>query len=360
MTKSNKDLIQEKLEEKIISNDFRGIVLSSVRSGKTKMLLESVRKHSKGKDITIFVAYPNIDIRLSWENEMKRINYHPKVVFSTFISLEKNMDQEADYYIFDEAHLIPEDNILPKACELSRKHDNVIFASGTYSKDTLETLRHSTRMSLIVDYPTESAIKDGIVSEYNVFVHTYKLDDKQKITCGKVKQWQSTEATECKRLSYKVNNTVGQQRMFHALARMRFINSCGSLIKCVNSWIKDNPGERFILFSGDEKIGMQYNIPMFNSKSKSDDNLMDFLNGIINQLCLIRKGSAGVTYPNLKTILVTAINSNGENLEQMIGRGLLDDTDQTDIHIFVSTEEFQQKWLRSALNNVPGSRIKYV
>lgn len=356
-----KDDVQTEIITTIIGSDFRGIVLASVRSGKCRMLLTSIKYHSEGKkDIKVLVMYPNIDIKNSWIKECDIINYHPNITYCTFISIEKIMEGDWDYIVFDEAHLIPEDNILPKAVELSQNHDNVIFASGTYSKDTLDTLKQSTKMRLIVNYSTESAIKDGIVSEYNVFVHTYNLDNRGKYLFGKTKQWFATEVAECKRLTFKVNNSMGQQKMFHALARMRFINSCQSLINCVNKWIKDNPDERFLLFSGDEKIGAKYNLPMFNSKSKSDDNLVGFLEGKINQLCLIRKGSAGVTYLNLKTILVTAINSNGENLEQMIGRGLLDDTDQTDIHIFVSSEEFQQKWLKSALSNVPKNRINYV
>ena len=96
---------------------------------------------------------------------------------------------------------------------------------------------------------------------------------------------------------------------------------------------------------------------MFNSKSKNDSVLQDFISGKINQLCLIRKGSAGITYPNLKTILITAINSNGENLEQMLGRSLLNDTENAEIHIFVSDEEFQLKWLKSALQGINKNKI---
>jgi len=98
-----------------------------------------------------------------------------------------------------------------------------------------------------------------------------------------------------------------------------------------------------------KNIGKQYNLPMYNSKSKDDSFLKAFQNGIINQLCLIRKGATGITYPNLDNILITAVNSNGENLEQAIGRSLLNDTEHSVIHIFVSFEQFQLKWLNSAL-----------
>ena len=77
-------------------------------------------------------------------------------------------------------------------------------------------------------------------------------------------------------------------------------------------------------------------------------------------MCLLKKASAGVSFPNLQNILITAINSNGENLEQMIGRSLLDDTDHSHIHIFVSTEDFQIKWLNKSLELINKNKIKYV
>jgi hypothetical protein len=180
-----------------------------------------------------------------------------------------------------------------------------------------------------------------------------------KFGLEKTKKWQSTELKECNRLSNKVNTTKGKEQMFHALNRMRFINSCDSLINTVHTWIFNNNDKRFILFTGDENVGKNYRIPMWNSKSKDDTILKAFQEQEINQLCLIKKGKQGITYPNLQHILLTAIDSNSENTEQAIGRGLLTDTDMTTIHIFVSSEQFQLKWLNSALINIPNEKIQW-
>jgi superfamily II DNA or RNA helicase len=157
-----------------------------------------------------------------------------------------------------------------------------------------------------------------------------------------------------------VEFSSGKERMYHSLARMRFINTNYSLTQKVKNWIVKNSNERFILFVSDEKTGKRYGIPMFNSKSKDCSNLENFKNGKIDRLCLIKKASAGVTFPKLQTILITAINSNGETLEQMIGRSLLTDTEKSNIHIFVSNQQFQLKWLEKALSNIDPSHIKWV
>jgi len=360
MTMTKKDKIQKEIIKTIVNNNFRGIVLSSVRSGKTRILLKSIIEDSTLLDPSVLVLYPNIDIKNSWETECELINYTPNITYCTFMSIEKIKDEEFDYVIIDEAHLLGEENQLPLSGYIAAKNKKTIFASGTYTEYTLDNLMAVTGMDLIVNYSTEQAIKDGIITDFNIIVHQYELNNKIPIIFGKSKKWQSTDKRECNRLTNRIQNTGGQAKMFASLERMRFINSCSSLINTVTKWIAFSQGERFILFVADEKVGLRYKIPMFNSKSKDDSVLKQFQKGEINQLCLIKKGSAGVTYPNLDTILITAINSNGENLEQMLGRSLLDDTSTATIHIFVSTESFQIKWLNSALENIDKKRVKYI
>lgn len=355
-----KDEIQLEISNKIIDSSFRGIVLSSVRSGKTRIILESIKKYTNKKKPVVLLAYPNIDIKNSWLKECELIDYYPEFIFSTFISLKKVKDVKADFYLFDEAHLLPEENILPIAAYISNNNSNVIFASGTYNDNTLSDLKIVTGLDLIVNYTTEDAIKDNIISDFKVFVHQYNLNSTNYIEFGKKTKWFSTDYKECKRLSKKVNLSEGKEQMFAALNRMRFINSNQSLKRKVQDWLYKNNNKRFILFVPDENTGLTYNLPMFNSKSKDNKILLDFQKQKINQLCLIKKASSGITFKNLDTIVITAINSNSEQLEQQIGRSLLNDTQASEIHIFVSSEQFQLKWLISALSNISKERVTFL
>jgi superfamily II DNA or RNA helicase len=205
----NKDEIQQEIIDKIVKNQLKGIVLSSVRSGKSRILLKSIQylEHISPK---VLVLYPNIDILQSWKNEMDLINYYPNITFSTFISTNKVKDEKWDIIIADEGHLIPEENILPKFAEICKKCERVIIASGTYSSKTLETLKEYTGLDLIVEYSTEQAIKDGIICDFTIYIHQYNLDAITKKVFGKTKKWISTELKECNRLSNKVNITSGQ------------------------------------------------------------------------------------------------------------------------------------------------------
>lgn len=359
MTK--KDKIQEGFINQL-SKHFYGVNLISVRTGKCRIYLRSIQKHSENyiKNPKILVLYPNIDIKESWEKECDLINYHPDITYCTYLSIDNVINKNWGYIVADEAHLCGEENQLPKLGELVKRHSNTIVASGTYNNNTLELIKFHTGMDLTINYPTEQAIKDGIVSDFNIFIYTYNLDNTIKKWFGKVKKWESTELKECNRLSNKVNNTVGKERMWAALNRMHFINNCDSLVNTVNNWIENNKEKRFILFTGSENVGKRYNLPMWNSKSKDDSVLEAFQNQEINQLCLIKKGKQGVTFPMLQHILITNIDSNGENLEQAIGRALLNDTEDATIHIFVSSEQFQLKWLNSALSGINENRITWL
>jgi len=357
MTK--KDQVQRTIIDQIVTADFRGIVLSSVRSGKTRILLKSMMEHCSKDRAKVLVLYPNIDVKTSWTDELKKIDFPYPINFCTFRSMEKILYDEWDYIVLDEAHLIPEENKLPMAGVLCKNNKHIIFASGTYNNSTLADIMIHSQLSLIVNYTTEQAIEDGLVLDFDVYIHQYGLNRiiQRKITVGKASWW-STDERECDRLTYKFNKAKGEKsKMMAALTRMRFINSNESLITSIKQWISDNPDERFIMFTDNEDFGKRFNLPMYNSKSENDELLKQFQNEEINQLVLIKKGSAGVTYPNLRNILITSINSNGETLEQMLGRALLTDTERANIHVFVSDRDFQLRWLDSALLNIKEERI---
>ena len=98
MTKTE---IQENIINTIIENNCRGIVLSSVRSGKTRILLKTIERYFKDKNPKVLVLYPNIDIKLSWEKECEIIDYFPDITYCTFASISKIIDNKWDCIIVD-------------------------------------------------------------------------------------------------------------------------------------------------------------------------------------------------------------------------------------------------------------------
>jgi len=356
-----KDIIQRRIINDIVGANFRGIVLSSIRSGKTRILITAIKEHCKIENPKVLILYPNVDIKNSWIDECAKIGCPMTMTYCTFRSMEKVVDGDWDYIVFDEAHLIPPDTKLLIAGQMAQKYEHVIFASGTYNVTTLADIRIHTLLPVIVEYTTDEAIDDGIISDYTVYIHKYELNPHTLRMFGTpTKKWWNTDVKELAKLTERVEKYKGEKKMLASLARMRFINSNDSLLFAVTKWIKENPGKRFLMFTENENFGKKFHLPMFNSKSPDDSVLKAFQKGEINQLCLIKKGSAGITYPDLDNILITSINSNGETLEQMLGRSLLLDTEHSDLHIFVTDKKFQLEWLNSALYNIKEEKIVWL
>lgn len=98
MTKTE---IQREIINTIKANDMRGIILASVRSGKTRQLLISIKEYFKDKNPKVLVLYPNIDIKLSWEKECEIIDYFPDITYCTFASISKIIDNKWDCILVD-------------------------------------------------------------------------------------------------------------------------------------------------------------------------------------------------------------------------------------------------------------------
>ena len=163
------DKIQEKIIKKIEENQYNGIVLSSVRSGKTRILLKTLESFIRDRNLEnpkILVLYPFIDIKKSWKKEIEILEFGFDITFSTYISFYKKIKEDWDIIIGDEAHLIPNENVLPLFNQLKGKINNIIFASGTFSESTLVSIYQNTGLKKIVDYSTENAINDGIISDF--------------------------------------------------------------------------------------------------------------------------------------------------------------------------------------------------
>ena len=95
-----KNEIQRIIIDKIKKAYFRGIVLASVRSGKSRVLLTAIREMSDNDlNINILVSTPQVDIMHSWREECEKLEYYPKIEYCNFKSLHKIQDNKYDYDI---------------------------------------------------------------------------------------------------------------------------------------------------------------------------------------------------------------------------------------------------------------------
>ena len=348
--------IQNKFIKAYLEGDRQTCFDISVRVGKTRVGCK-IAKELNAKNVLIL--YPFDTIKKAWEDEWVKIGWKPEnITYSTYLSIKKVINKY-DIIFADEIQKAS-DAKLEILNELLDINDNFLGLSGTYSSQTVEDLKNCG-LTISQTYTTEQAIIDGIVSDYEVIIKTYKLDDKKQIQKkGKNGDYYTTEAKHLKTLSNRIINASGSSIKFARLNRMRFINNNESLKKVCLKLIKQLENKRFLLYGADTSFIDDLEIPTFHNKNIKKNHLELFLNQEIKHLGLCQLANQGVTFEKLDTIIVTNINSNSENLFQKLARSLLlEEGKKSKIYIIVSEEAFQMKWLNQALENVPNNKIKY-
>ena len=357
----NRDEIQQLAVEKYLSGNKKTLFNLSVRLGKTRVGIMIMQKLEAKK---VLILYPNVKIKESWENEFLKMNWVPNIIhYSTYRSME-HADDVYDIIIGDEVQLMSISNLI----SLDRMLDDnkrFLGLSGTYSSDTKQDLLDYCGLSISYEYTTEEAVKDGIVNDYNVIIKQFDLS-------GTLGEWKKkkdgskyfqTEKTKSKQLTNALEYAKirgAEAVKFAAFNRMRWVNRCPSLrhnIVLLLSQLKD---KKVLLFGGETSFIDDVGIKTHHSKNESLNNLQKFIDGEINQLGLVNIGSTGITFNNLDTIIITNINSNCENLFQKLARSLLkEEGKHSTIYILCSTEDYQQKWLKKGISEIPKEKISY-
>ena len=147
--------LKSRIESKCISAGF-------VKPGSIEILHRSMGNAENGRFTGNYIFYIKLRCNV----------FHPETTTAIDCKVIK-VNKMGAYVVFDEAHLIPKDIVLPKLGEFVKRHKNVILASGTYSNETLQALKDYTGLDLTINYPTEQAIKDGIVCDFKIIIHQY-------------------------------------------------------------------------------------------------------------------------------------------------------------------------------------------
>ena len=355
-----RDQLQQEAVEQYLAGNPKTCFNISVRFGKTRLGI-MIMQALKAK--RVLILYPELNIKKAWEDEFEKMEWKPEeVYYSTYLSVSKHDKHKFDMIVGDEIHKAS-DNALFNLDSLLQNNKRFLGLSGTYSDKTKDQLWEYCRLKISHEYNTEAAIEDKIVANYEVNVITFNVDGvNQYLKKTKTKEWMTTEAKELVYLTKVLDVAKMQHRdiKFPALNRMRFINKLPSLKKNTKILMHHLKDKRYLLYGADTDFVDGLGIPTHHSKNIKEDNLKKFQDGEINQLGLVQLASQGVTFKNLDTVVITNINSNSENLFQKLGRTLLQEESKvSQIYILCTNEEFQKKWLLTALKDIPREKITY-
>jgi superfamily II DNA or RNA helicase len=338
-----------------------GILNLCPRFGKIYTTINILKKLDD--DISILIAYPDVKIKDSWEEDFKSRNYNNENIhYTTHLSLHKHTDKVYDLVIIDEIHLLSDAQIEASKEIILRNHE-ILGLTGTLSSWTETKLLEELSLSVIATYPIEQAIEEGVIVDYEIKVIKVPLDNITKI---QYKKNLKTEKQQFDAYGYVINKMqyAGGDTMFLRLSRMRIIQNSLSKLNKTKEILNNNKNERILVFCGLTKIADSLGIPSYHSKSSEKDIFQDFAEGKGNHLAVVKIGNTGVTYKPLNKVIINYFDSNAENLAQKINRCMAMEYNTPDkkahIYIISSNEEVELKWLNKALEFFDKSKIKYV
>ena len=358
-----RELRQRELADKWWDKGKWGIVYAAPRTGKTFIAVNILERFPPL--CKMLIAYPEVKIKASWEDTFEKKNYdYSNVQFTTFISLHKYKEEEYDFLIIDEIHLLSEAQIevLRNMCE--RLSVPLLGLSGTLSQWTQRVLREDLRLNVVASYSMETAIQEGILPDYEINIVTVPLNNTIP-QLWKEGRKMSTEKSRWNKLMYLLNNENPDKPNF--FVRLKLIEilqkSLAKRDKTIQL-IEQFKGERLLIFCGRIEIADSLGIPSYHSKSFEKEIFDDFKEGRIPHLAVIKIGGTGVTFVPLNKVVINYFDSNEENLTQRVNRCMsleYDNPGKKAVIYIISTEEEKEKeWLRKALSFFSKEKIKYL
>ena len=351
-----RDIRQWEFSNKWLESNRFSILLLSPRMGKCKVGINIMTKLNFPKTL---ICFPDNKIRKSWEDDFIKFDFDSRnVTFTTYLSLQKHVNEAHELIIMDEPHTLSE-NQINVSKELFLTNKVVLGLTGTLAEDTRYTLQKELGLSVLAEYPIEQAIKEGVVSNFQINVIQVPLDNKLKIYKGK------TEKQKFDAYTYLIDKfeKEGRDSKFMRLNRMRIIQNSIAKKNATIKLINTNSKERILVFAGLKKIADSLGIPSFHSETKDVTLLHKFASGEGNKLAVIKMGNAGITFLPLSQVIINYFSSNGETLIQQLMRCMSYEYDNPNktaiINIISSTEPTEFKWLKKALSDINPERINW-
>lgn len=337
-----------------------GILNLCPRFGKCRVGILALREVIPKR---VLIAYPDLKIKKSWEDEFEAMSYRPpEVVFTTFRSLFKHEDEKFDVVILDEVHLLSENNI--STCRnLFKNNPRVLGLTGSMSSFTEKDLREQLKLRTLAVYPIETAIKENVIVDYRIFIHKTKLDN---VVLQKFGKKVRTEKSHFNAYSWIINKKEekGEDTGFLRLTRARILSSSLGKVYTTKKILKEFSSSRVLVFCGTIKVSESLEIPAFHSESEDKEIFERFASGEISKLAVVKIGNLGVTYKPLECVILNYFDSNVENMIQKINRCMGMEYDNPDkiaqIHIITTDEEVELNWLERCLKSFDKDKIFWI
>lgn len=357
----NKSEIQSDALKLVLPLHRAGVGMS-MGSGKTLLGLRHMDANYS-EFARFLVVAPKVSIFEEWKSQAKEHGL-PHLIehieFTTYLSLQKK-DHDYDVVYLDECHSLLESH----DSWLSQYHGKILGLTGTPPKykGSEKGKMVDKYCPIVYKYVTDSAVKDKILNDYRIIIHTLGLNPLKTMpmTSKAGKTWYASELDTynywCNRLD--AASTKKEEQIMRVM-RMKAIMGFPSKEKLA-SILLNKITDKVILFANTQEQADKFGIASYHSNNpKSDENLNAFKEGSITKLSAVLQLNEGVNVPNLKQGIIMHAYGNERKASQRIGRLLrLNPKETSTIHILCYKNTIDEYWVQQALEGFDQNKISF-
>lgn len=340
---NKREELQEKYKNEWLSSSRRAVLLLAPRIGKTKIAINIIEEAGYKK---ILVAFPRNDIKSSWDNELDKLGVLlPGLVYTTFVSLHKHLEEQWDLIIIDEIQEAS-DNVLDRV----PKEGDILCLTGTMTKTTENNILERTGIYVCSEYTIKEAVEDGVICDYEINVHRIELE--------------GIEAHKFNILNRRHMKAEGSYKNMLKLQMIGLLQKSEVKVEYTKALIKKYEEERLLIFCGQTEIADKLGIPVYHSKKKEKQIFDDFCKGNGQHLACVKLIQAGITILPINRGIINYTSGASEDCAQKIcrflGKELYAPGKKAIIEFLSINEPFDQQRVKTALNMFDNSKINYI
>ena len=358
MTKDREDIQLEALAA--TDGKQRCSVVLGTGVGKTLVGLNHMDRNTTPLMKCLVVA-PKKAIFQSWKDDAVKFGKEyllGRMVFTTYLSLNKHNPNDYDAVYLDEAHSLLDSH----RGFLQLYKGKILGLTGTPPKrDYSEKGKLVQEFCPVVfTFKADDAIENGILNDYQIIVHELRLSQEKnyRVTMGN-KSYMASEEANYTYWSRRIDVGSGNMHMLRVM-RMKAMMEYPSKEKYV-TLLMDSIQTKCIVFANTQVQADKLCSHSYHSGNKnSEENLLMFKEGKINKLSTVLQLNEGVNIPNLKQGIIMHAYGNERKAAQRIGRLLrLNPDDKAIVHILCYMDTVDEKWVKEALEGFDQSKITW-
>jgi superfamily II DNA or RNA helicase len=326
--------------------------------GKTLVGLTHIEDNSTPLMKCLIVA-PKRSIFQSWKDDAIKFGKEhllDRMVFTTYLSLNKHLPNDYDAVYLDEAHSLLDSH----RGFLQLYKGKILGLTGTPPKrDYSEKGKLLNEFCPVVyTFKADDAVENGILNDYQIVVHQINLsNEKNYLVSTGGKKFMTDEESNYTYWSRRIDIGSGNMHMLRVM-RMKAMMEYPSKEKYTKK-LMESIQNKCIVFANTQAQADRLCEYSYHSGNKdSEDNLELFKKGEINKLSTVLQLNEGVNIPNLKQGIIMHAYGNERKASQRIGRLLrLNPDDKAIVHILCYVGTIDEKWVKEALESFDQSKI---